>query len=206
MTFLSEHLKGISILLAELEPVANALGNELARFGPVGRRTLGSWTSARSHITPLATLSTRFVCLQADNWVQVIADGRNDNAYVDARNVARRLTCDAVCAVASDDMRQFALFRSGKEIRTIAAYQDGDRWSFGQTGEIQEWEEPARYEKSSIRERLTPSMVLDYLKSAGAKQFPVEWSSLNTLRGVALSRSTNQLKNPVLPVETELDV
>ncbi len=56
-------------------------------------------------------------------------------------------------------------------IRTIAAANDGGRWVFQTSGEVQPFEQVERYEAPRIRDRFTPEMLESYCRAMGIDVF-----------------------------------
>jgi hypothetical protein len=56
-------------------------------------------------------------------------------------------------------------------LRAVQSMNDGGRWSFTATGEMQPFEEVETYEAKHIRDRFTPEMLDRYLKALGINFF-----------------------------------
>ena len=75
----------------------------------------------------------------------------------------------------SSPATQFHLFGPSGEaplmyVRTVdAGVFDSGRWSFRTSGQVQPFEQPARYEERSVADRFTRSMLIDYLAAVGVR-------------------------------------
>ncbi len=202
---LSEHLLGIALVEQPSEDVGAALDGLLRRYGPVERWHFRSWPEARTALVPLRSFPTRYLLIPLGYWTAILCDMSLETCHVDALAISGRLQCRAVSARMRDNARSFYLVESGKEVRTVLAYDDGPRWIFYQEGVTQPWEEADAYRKRSPRDRLTPVRVSAYCHAVTGLHLPPQW---NTLAGpfLGLGRSVAGLRVTVRDEDVEIDL
>ncbi len=120
---------------------------------------------------------SRYLVLGADGWTVVLSDGPGgtDLGVLPSR-AARDLHVTAIRATAvdpeSDSFGAAILevfdWRSTDPqlcLRSVFAADDGGRWRFGESGDRFEFEDVRRYGRRTIRERLSPDLVREYLSA-----------------------------------------
>ncbi len=63
-------------------------------------------------------------------------------------------------------------------VRSISAVQDSGRWEWKQSGSVQPFEEPGRYQERRVRDRFTPEMLERYAAGMGIRPFDDAFYSL----------------------------
>ena len=56
-------------------------------------------------------------------------------------------------------------------VRGVSLVQDGDRWHFDVSGEVQDFERVDAYSARAVRERFTEQMMIDYCAALGLRPF-----------------------------------
>jgi len=154
--------------------------------------------SALAALTPLGPLSTKTLLLETKgNWTVVVDDHM---PYPDpiptVSALAQKLGCQGVVACNAPDLKD----PSGNQIsygatqlqifsprttdflnykRTISVAHAEEGWRFDLAGEVQPYEDLARYKKRRIRERFDESMLISYLEAMGIECGHKAWFSGN---------------------------
>lgn len=124
--------------------------------------------------------SARKVLVPWGHWTALLTDGPlGTDVGMLPSLAARELDCVAIRATAVDPesnrfgavvLEVFDPLSSGDLLRcrrTISAADDGGRWVFNQVGVPFEFEDLGAYGRRRIRDRFTPAMLHDYLRSLG---------------------------------------
>ena len=193
---LSQHLEGIALVSESVAITAEAVTDNLRRFGPTERRGIKDWAECKEYLLPLKSFPTRYALLPVDGWTVVLTDQWNEAAYVDVLGISMRTRCTAVGGTFSEESRSFHLARDGKEVRHIVCYEDDGRWTFHAEGPAQLWEVEVNYRRRRTRDRLTPDVVLAYLNKVTGISMPLRWNEISE-EGVGLARSTRDVQVPI---------
>ena len=161
-------------------------GQNVERFD-FERGSLRELLPALAPIAPGLLSRELLVTTQNERWVAYFAGGMAGADPSPVGNLASRLRCRAVHVESTlpappDSLRfpsgstQFLLLADHKtdwlnHERAVAVGQDGDRWRFGQEGQLQDFETPEAYERRRVRERFTHSMLVDYCAALGLRPF-----------------------------------
>jgi hypothetical protein len=84
MESLQEHLKQFSAVSINVEPAADALKQNLRKYGPVHRTIIDSFDNALRFLLPIKSFTIRFLLLELHGWTLLLTDMRGENSYVDA--------------------------------------------------------------------------------------------------------------------------
>ena len=110
-----------------------------------------------------------------------------------------------VTSRSSDDVRDLILYRGGKETRALICLND-ERWTFHQQGQPQPWEQTEAYTAKRVTDRLTSSMVSDYLREITGITFPLDWPNIEFDAICGMERSTKFIRRQIVDVPTIDDV
>lgn len=185
----------------ELEPsaVVSAFAEWHGRLrAPFGvrvslREVHGSLADALSALLPLTSVERRryLFAPSASQWTAYFDNGRRGtDAFAHVGSLAEQLSCRGMRVVAVPNnppklygnspgtyggtilevYSQQAAHPLGVE-RTIAAVNDGGRWTFDESGPPYEFEHTERYQERFIRRRFTFDMLDEYLQHFGIRVF-----------------------------------
>ncbi len=142
--------------------------------------------AALPRLLPLTSVERRrflFIPTRSE-WTAFVDNGHEGtDAYAQISYLAERIGCDGVRAtwVPEDRPGQWPatvleLYGPHKTtflntVRSIAASFDGSKWSFSADGEVQPFEDVARYKERAIKKRFDGAMLEDYLQHLGIAAF-----------------------------------
>lgn len=178
-------------LEAKFDDIANFVGEwrRRTRKSVSERGVSGSLEEMLSSLDPLTIPPTQDLIVETKSgWVAWFQNGLQGGA--DAPNVvsyvARELHCRGVAVRCIPNTMKggrgvygavsFELFAPHPTdflnyLRSIAAANDGGKWVFTATGEVQEFEEQDQYKARKIADRFTPAMLERYGKGIGLDLF-----------------------------------
>ena len=113
-----------------------------------------------------------------NGWTMYLNNDRGGGDAFPFSYIAKRLDCHYIIAIhqprdsEGNASTQFQLFGPEGEpplqyVRTVAAHCEDGRWSWYESGAVQDFEQPDAYRQRKIVDRLTRPMVIDYLAHFG---------------------------------------
>lgn len=205
MESLAEHLKGIALVNLPAVETAEALRENLRRFGPVKLTTYRNFESALNFLLPLKSFVTRYLVLEIRDWSMVICDMNGESCFVNALAVSRMKSCIGIAGYFKETSRQFNFIRNGKEDRAVVCYWDG-RWFFHQQGEPHSFESISDYHARRKQDRLKPDRVIEYIGRATGMSMPTSWRTAPFAEIYGIERSIQDVRVPIIRYKTEADI
>jgi len=201
---MSEHVKCMAAARIAAGDAADALEKNLQRFGSTLCFRLKDLQTAKRHLSPLKSFTTRFVILGYHDWSLVLSDMRYEHCSADALQLSRDKRCDAVALSYRDNDRYFSVFKSGEKLREIQVILDGDRWHFREYGRRQSFEDSLD-SAAPPDQRLTPQGIVRCFAKVTGLLIP-KWTEGSFQDCFALERSVTDLAVPVVQFPTEDDL
>jgi hypothetical protein len=199
-------------IVAELQSWHSSIGIEYSRT-----ETASSLGDAFASLLPLAHSKMRrlFVATRSD-WVACFQNGIQGSDPAPAMSfLAKRMDVLAMRACCTADTAKYPALvwevyapesLGGKPPlgyrRSIAAMNDGGRWTFEESGERFPFEQIARYEEPRKRDRFTREMLRDYLREFGIELFSDDFLRIDAASpAVQLQRRTKVWHTPEFSLE-----
>ena len=205
MESLQEHLKQFSAVSINAETAADALKQNLRKYGPVHRTIIDSFDNALRFLLPIKSFTTRFLLLELHGWTLLLTDMRGENSYVDAYAISRATNCNAIGVVLQDQRRELQVFEQGKKVRQVQSLLDVDAWYYREEGTLQPWEEPNEYTRRPKRNRLNVTALERYFETYTGFKIP-SWNTAYFAKLIGLERSVHEAQVPIIHFDTAWDL
>jgi len=200
-----EQLSGFSAVKLPLKGLTTAWAEKLKKFGPVSEFSLAGIKDVISFLGPVKSFTTRYAGVEVGNWSYLLSDMRGENCYVDAYALSRATGCGAIGVTVLSCRRELQVIESGNIVREVQSLEDGDRWYFRESGEVQSFEDPSEYSKPRKRDRLSVEALGKYFECFTGQKLP-HWETLESNPAIGLQRSTKDHRGAIIAFETSCDL
>lgn len=205
MESMRNHLRQLSAVSVQGEDAANALSQNLKKFGPVSLSRFETIHEGLHFLMPLRSFTTKFLLAEHDHWTLVLTDSKDSNSNVQAYAISRVTNCNAIGIVAQSNRRELQVFEQGQTVREVQSLLDVDRWYYREEGQLQPWEDPTQYTRTPKRGRLSAQTVEHYFELYTGFKIP-SWQIEEFSKVIGLARSVHEVQVPIVEFETSWDV
>ncbi len=162
----------------------------------------GTLDAVLHKLDPLTSPTASKVLLigAGDGWTVLLDNGRRGTDAGYSSILSERCACRGLRVVAKHESKLpkrygaviFEVYDHGADVRTVYCANDGGKWKFGATGEPFAFEDVARYERRSVKDRFTTEMLFTYLSAMKINMVDKDWYEVSADNPAVLLKRVGQ--------------